>query len=510
MPLIDLKIPAGVVRQGVEMESEGRYYDANLVRWRNDNLRPVGGWTGYEIGATGNDVTLTDGVDPVVARGCHMWVDNSGNAWAAFGTSDFLFIMDDDGALTDITPAGFTAGNGTAAENLGYGGKAYGIQAYGVQRDPNGVLVGATTWSMDNFGEDLVGCSTFDGKIYYWDTSVGVGTAAALIANAPTLCQSIIVTQERFLMAFGAQGNKRLVQWSDREDVNLWTPASTNQAGDLELQTEGTIQQAVKIRNRVLILTTTDAHVATYQRPPVVYGIQRVGTGCGAISPKAGVSIGRAAFWMGERAFFIYDGSAVTEIPCTVLDFVFDNLSYNNRGTVHAVANQKYSEIWWFYPDSGSVNPNRYVYFNYRENHWGIGALERSTGFDSGVFQYPLLTGTDGVVYEHEKGPNRQGEIPFAETGPINLGNGDDIAHVMYAVLDERTQGEVEMRFFARYWPDDTEYEYGPYTPSNPTSIRFSGRHFRMRLTGESNGAFRASSVRLDVRSRGNQRSVSR
>ena len=194
---------------------------------------------------------------------------------------------------------------------------------------------------------------------------------------------------------------------------------------------------------------------------------------------------------MGERAFFYYDGSTVQELECTVLDYVYRNISYNNRETVHAVANQKYGEIWWFYPDAGSLNPNRYVYYNYKENHWSIGALGRTTGFDSGVFQYPLLLATDGYVYEHEKGNNKQGNVPFVETGPIKIGNGDDIAHVLWAITDEPT------------WPDDTEYVYGPYDTGNPASLRFSGRHFRMKLTAGANDEWRIGSVRLEVRGGG-------
>ena len=44
----------------------------------------------------------------------------------------------------------------------------------------------------------------------------------------------------------GAGGNPRKVQWSDREDNTLWTPAATNEAGDLELNTSGQIMAGIK------------------------------------------------------------------------------------------------------------------------------------------------------------------------------------------------------------------------------------------------------------------------
>ena len=44
MALIPLKIPPGVYRNGTEYQSAGRWYDANLVRWYENTLRPIGGW----------------------------------------------------------------------------------------------------------------------------------------------------------------------------------------------------------------------------------------------------------------------------------------------------------------------------------------------------------------------------------------------------------------------------------------------------------------------------------
>jgi len=48
MPLVPLDIPAGVYRNGTEYESKGRWFDTNLVRWREGRLEPVGGWEQFD------------------------------------------------------------------------------------------------------------------------------------------------------------------------------------------------------------------------------------------------------------------------------------------------------------------------------------------------------------------------------------------------------------------------------------------------------------------------------
>ena len=149
----------------------------------------------------------------------------------------------------------------------------------------------------------------------------------------------MMVTEERFVFAFGANGDPRLVAWSDREDNNTWTPATTNEAGDIQIQTNGVILKGLRTRGQSLILTDQDAHSATYQGPPFVYGFERVGTSCGLIAANAAASVDAGVVWMGNRSFFIYSGGAVQPIPCDVADYVFSDLNNDQKSKIHAVVN---------------------------------------------------------------------------------------------------------------------------------------------------------------------------
>ena len=59
--------------------------------------------------------------------------------------------------------------------------------------------------------------------------------------------------------------------------------------------------QGIRTRGQTLIITDVDAHTARYLGPPYVYGFERVGTSCGAISAKAAADIDMGVFWMGQR-----------------------------------------------------------------------------------------------------------------------------------------------------------------------------------------------------------------
>lgn len=484
---IPIKLPPGIYRNGTEYQSAGRWYDANLVRWYENTLRPINGWRKRsESQMTG------------LCRGIITWRDNSANRWTAAGTHSKLYAMDDEGTLKDITPSGFTPGAASALSTTGYGYNTYGSLSYGTPRPDRGSSAPATTWSLDTWGEYLVGCSSSDGKLYEWQLGFTTPTLAAAITNAPTNNEALLVTQERILFALGAGGNPRKVQWCDQEDNTNWTPGTDNLAGDYDLATPGSLLAGKRVKGVNLLFTDVDVHTAQYVGAPFVYGFEKAGSGCGLISAQSVAAIDTAAIWMSRSGFWIYDGY-VKPLPSDVSDYVFSNINLAQASKVYAVHVSKFGEIWWYYPSSASNENDSYVTFNYRENHWNIGTLARTAGVDSGVFTNPLMVSSDGYIYEHEVGFAYDGATVFAESGPVQIGNGDNIMSVRQVVPDEQTLGEVVVSFTARIYPTGAETSYGPYSAANPTSVRFAGRQVSMKVTGDTLADWRVGIMRLDA-----------
>ena len=490
MPLIPLVIPPGAYRNGTDVDAAGRWRDVNLVRWRGGSLRPVGGW---------RERVADVSTDP--ARGMLTWEDNANDRWVAVGTYNKLYVVGASNIVADITPATLTAGLVDAAVNTGYSGGFYGSSFYGTSRPDTGNYSEATTWALDNWGEYLVACNPSDGTLWEWQ--LNTANDAAAIANAPTDNLGLLVTEERFLFALGAGGTPRKVQWCDRENSTEWTPSTTNEAGDIELQTSGQIMAGVRTRGQALILTDIDAHVASYVGPPFVYGFERVGTACGLIARKAAASTDNGVFWMGPNGFFLYNGTNVSEVPCDVHDYVFGDINPAQVSKTWAMTLGQQGEIWWFYPSSASTELDRYVSLDFKEGHWMTGELSRTCGADRGVFKYPFMASSSGSVLEHEVGFNYDGASVYAETGPISIGTGDQIMSVKQLIPDEKTQGDVSAVFKTRFHPNDTERSYGPYSMANPTSVRFAGRQIRMRVEGERLAPWRVGTMRVEATARG-------
>ena len=486
MALIPLDIPPGQYRNGTDFQASNRWRDASLVRWHDGSMRPVGGWTTRKASAFAS-----------APRAMLSWLDNSSDSYLAAGTYNKLYYVNPSHTVYDITPVGLTSGNLNASLNLGYGGGFYGHDNWGQAPTSSGVYAEATTWSLDTWGEYLMACSSKDGKIYEWQLNTGV--KAQVVSNAPVSNKGLVVTEERFVFALGAGGNPRKVAWCDQENNTSWTASATNQAGDFELQTVGQIMLGLRMRGRTLILTDNDAHVATYSGAPFVYGFERVGTACGVASRRGAVAIDEGAFWMGRKGFFQFDGSVASEMPCEVSDYVFDDMNVSQISKVYAMHNSQHGEIWWFYPSGTSNENDRYVSLDYKEGHWSTGELDRTAGVDQGVFNNPIWSDASGNLYNQETGYTHGSTKPYAESGSISLGNGDSIMKVTQLIPDEKTQGQVEVTFKTRFYPNDSETSHGAFTLGNPTDVRFQGRQMRIKVQGTGNDNWRSGIMRIEA-----------
>jgi len=373
-----------------------------------------------------------------------------------------------------------------------------------------GTATEAQTWQLDTFGEDLVAMAYSDGKIYYWDLSAG-GLATAVTdatgANPPEDCLGLVVTPERFVVALGADAAGRYIRWSDQEDVNDWTAAQTNQSGDFTLPGAGEIQCGARSRNETLIWTDVDLFAMRYIGGNLVYSFAQVGANSGIISRQAKAIVDGRAYWMGHRGFFQYDGFA-KPIPCEIADDIFNDINRLQRSKITAFPVSEYREIWFCYPSAESTENDKVVTYNYLQNIWsGPWDLERLAGVDRGAFDYPLAFDSVGHLYYHEIGdsyttPDGATElVPSAESGPVEIAQGDNVMTILNVIPDEDTLGEVDATLYAALYPTAAE-DSQVISLANPTSSRLTGRQVRLAISQVEPG-WRVGVMRLEVRPRG-------
>jgi hypothetical protein len=288
---------------------------------------------------------------------------------------------------------------------------------------------------MDKFNNDLVFNTQYDsvssagGDIYYWAYTSAFNTRAVLLSDVsgavavPQKVQKIMFTPQGFLLAFGCTNydaaaappdylgtyDPLLIRWSNVDpdigpEPENWQPTVTNTAGFLRLQSGSRIITAINTRQETLVFTNLSLTSIQFLGTAEVFGLQELSHNISIIGPNAVVGSNNITYWMGRDRFYTYSGRVDT-LPCTIRQYIFTDLNYEQSALIFAGVNNKFTEIIWFYPSANSNEIDRYVVFNYLESIWYYGQLERTAWIDSGVFNNPVGL-TNGWVYQHENGTN--------------------------------------------------------------------------------------------------------
>lgn len=291
---------------------------------------------------------------------------------------------------------------------VGWGASSWGSGTWGI---------GATStdsiriWSQANFGEDLI-FGPRDGGIYIWDATNGLTTRAIPLTGTevPTSQKLILVSDiNRFVFCFGTNEifsptiNPMLVRWSDQEDATNWSPAATNQAGDLILSNGTQIVAAKQSRQEVLVWTDSALYALQYVGAPAVWTAQLVGENISIASQNAVAYANGVAYWMGRDKFYMYDGRT-QPLQCDLRKFIFNDFNEEQYEQTFAGTNESYHEIWWWYCSSDSNVSDRYVVYNYLEQVWYYGTMSRTAWLDSGLRNYPLAATYSNNLVNHEQG----------------------------------------------------------------------------------------------------------
>jgi hypothetical protein len=332
----------------------------------------------------------------------------------------------------------------------GWGAGTWGSGTWGVGTSSvNSIRL----WSQSNFGEDLIFGSR-GGGIYYWDASSGLTVRGVLLSSlggasdVPTKQNIVMVSDvSRFVLAFGANEigsatqNPMLIRWSDQEDAANWTPAATNQAGSLILSHGSEIVAAVQTRQEIVVFTDMSVYSLQYLGPPAVWGATLLADGISVIGPNAVAVASGVTYWMGVDKFYKYDGN-VTTLRCDLRQYVFSDINLSQSYQAFGGINEAFNEVWWFYCSANSTVVDKYVIYNYLEDIWYYGTMERSAWIGADVSDYPVAATYDYNLVNHEVGvDNVQTATPeplnaYIETAEWDVGDGDYFTFIRRVLPD--------------------------------------------------------------------------
>ena len=495
---------SGAVTLGDEITADILNQEYQVVHVEDDDTYYITA----RIVSTISSITVSGGLNetPVFAT-----TGDSGNG----GASVVGAYQINTGLDTTVVGAGWGAGTwsrgawGSAANLLAQGSKL-------------------RIWSHDNFGEDLL-FNVRDGGIYYWDktngkTTRGVELSSLAGANyTPTIAKQVLVSdRDRHVIAFGCDPQNDpgvqdplLIRFSDQESLTQWESTALTTAGDLRLGSGSEIVTAVETRQQVIVFTDSSMYAMQYLGPPFTFGIQLISENTTIAGPLTAVPVEDQIFWMGISEFYMYNG-AVQKIPCSVRDYVFDDINVGQFDKVTAAVNSENNEIWWFYPSASSSENDRYVVYNTLEQVWYYGNLPRTCWIDRGIEQYPIAASPDNFLYNHEFGFDDGSVSPagaitaYVSSSPMDMGDGQQFTFLSRLIPDVGFRNSSAPVPLLDITTRVRNYSNGNYLKTvtsqvgddtEQINLRLRGRQFSIQVQSDDTGvAWRLGSLRYDMR----------
>jgi hypothetical protein len=444
-------------------------------------LRPVD--PTYTTTATDNCVSTTNGQTGVTITitGCLPIVGNYVQISGATAVNGIPAsqINGNHEILTAPSPSSFTIATTTAANNTGSGGGTaitvsfeitvgdtstvygygWGTGGWGAEGWGTSGLTPVTVfqrdWFMDNFDNDLV-ANVRNGLIYYWEYNGNFNTRAVLLSSlagasdVPGQTMQILVSQnDKHLLAFGTTPygggsfDPLLIRWANQDEPTNWTPTPTNSAGFLRVSRGSRIIRALPTRQEILVWTDTHLYSLQFTGTTDVFQLQEYADNISIISSRACISANNVTYWMGLDKFYIYAGRVET-LPCTLRNYIFQDINLNQVDQIIAGTNEGWNEIWWFYPSANSQINDRYVIYNYLEKIWYYGNIQRTAWLDSPLRPYPQAVG-GYFLYNHEQGTNDDTSpmTAFIQTNDADIQDGDQLMLIKRIIPDVDFSGST-------------------------------------------------------------------
>ena len=403
----------------------------------------------------------------------------------------------------------------------GWGSGKWGKEAWGTKRTASGIVLKMRTWSIDNWGEDLLFLHNDGGNLYHWDATNGVGTRAQLVAEAPTGEHMAVSPEDRHVIIFGADGDDLAIQWCNQENFYDWTAGVISTAGRRRLLHGSKFVSYIRARGAVFAWTDTSLYEIAYTGGAFTFDIRRRGKSdiCG---PMACVEVNDVIYWLGPTGFHMYDGRTL-DLDCSIQQTIFADFDYTQSRKVVAALNEQWGSIRFHYCSSRKNERkeiNRYADYNFMEKSWipgtsdngrpgyekrRIGGMQCLVWIDRGLFSNPISLDEDGNIYDHEVGDNADGLAMdcWIESGEFDIGDGDDVMLCHGYIPDFVLTGIVYITQKYRKYSGGVQSERGPDEITGAIKFKKSklrGRQVALRFSSDTLDAkWRVGTQRFDV-----------
>lgn len=389
----------------------------------------------------------------------------------------------------------------------------------------------------------------------YWNGDTGTNLATLTDWASTTRCKSLRPFKN-YLMAINVTKNSaindRLVMWSHAADVGAlpssWTPASNNDAGEVDLDVSTPLVDGIQFGDNFLIFSETETVLCQYIGAPYVFKFQVVSRTHGLLAQRcAAVVPGVGVLAVTHSDVVLHKGqeSSQSIIAGRMKDYLFDNLSDDFYERTFVTRNLLTSEIWICFPSTASTGScDKALVWNFLSDTWAtrdlpnvIGGCEAmleegaaetfasiTTTFASDPFAFSdydvtpitsqrllLASAASTELLVMDQGPDFSGTniTALIERTGLSL-DAPDKVKLLRAIrprVDADAGTTINVYAGGSFDPEGDVTWVGPYTYTVGTDLKvdalISGRYLGIRFETTADAAWRLRSFDLDVQQQG-------
>ena len=127
---------------------------------------------------------------------------------------------------------------------------------------------------------------------------------------------------------------------------------------------------------------------------PLYWRYDIVSSQISTMSSSCFVEMEGVFFWLGVDRFYQYNGQVSVLANDKNVNWLFDNINYEQRQKVWATKIPRYNEIWFFYPRGTATECTDAIIYNTKDKLWyDAGSAEgarRSCGYTTEIFPTPI------------------------------------------------------------------------------------------------------------------------
>ena len=438
------------------------------------------------------DAATTGGIPDTEINAEHIIRSVTTNTMDIVVTTDATSSVTGGGGASTKIQGEIPAGECDSTYGVGYGVGLYGVGLYGVPKYSSFPTL-PRIWSMDMYGTDIILTPGQQTGVYLWDNDLM--EAPALLSGAPTAVNYVFVSNQ-IVVTLGAGGVGNRIQSSDNVDITIWTATSQNQAYLNDIAEASSWVSHAPSRGLNLLFTSSQVFTFRYIGKPGVWEVKLLDNNSGIIAQNARISYNGIVYWMGDTNFYMYRGGNVEIIPSnstnetTLQRYVYDNLNYQQKSKIFAWFNIDHNEVWFHYPSSESLEPNRIVRINVNDFTHTPDIMDRTAAeYPAILSKYPYLIDSNNVVYKHELGNDADGApLPFSLSTPYYTA-GKNKTNLKGFIPDSIQTGNVEVELNLKDYPQSSIVATkGPYTVSPTTNMivaETAARYWQYVISGE-------------------------